>query len=495
MSSCGPVFAGQTFNPFTGKLDKCITVQEEDGLPSNVQCFPVKVPNNSLTDNTGSYSFNPAAASITCADTGVIFADGANNAACDATGLHYDKTTDTLYVGALQTDATDTPEVDLFPEQTSDTHWIFGVNGDGGNDNDDNLIISEGGTLGSSIRMSVTPGGLMTLFANLTIGNGATTAGVLTLLEDTDAGANFASFQVPALAANTVYTLPADDGDADQVLSTNGSGTLDWVAAAAGSGDVTDVGDCATGACFTGASGTLLQSNTDLIMELDNDANGSESFQIKDGANAMVAEIDETGVYNTLIGLDGIGAIDLDYGSADITDHAFITDGTGTAEIVLPAGSIDGTEILDATIGTADISGSAGITAAQTALTAGRSLTLSTNDILADAELYTDTKCIYWENPVATDDFKSIWFSKLASTITSIWAESDQTVTFMLQVDDGSAADVDTVDLAPAAGTAEDTSLDGDATMAAGDRLDMAVTSVANTPTWASVCWTFTRDD
>ena len=127
--------------------------------------------------------------------------------------------------------------------------------------------------------------------------------------------------------------------------------------------------------------------------------------------------------------------------------------------------------------------------------TAGRSLTKSSVDILADAELYTDTKCIYFENPVAGDDFKSIWYAKQAATITSIWAESDQTVTFMLQVDDGSPADVDSVDLAPAAGTAEDTSLDGDTTMAAGDRLDLATTSVASTPTWCSICFTFSYDD
>jgi len=112
-----------------------------------------------------------------------------------------------------------------------------------------------------------------------------------------------------------------------------------------------------------------------------------------------------------------------------------------------------------------------------------------------DAELYTDTKGIYFEDPTDADDFKSIWRPKIACTITSIWAESDQTVTFMLQKDDGSPADLDSVDLAPAAGTAEDTSLDGDASFAAGDRLDLAITSVTNTPTWVSIQWTFTYDD
>jgi len=129
---------------------------------------------------------------------------------------------------------------------------------------------------------------------------------------------------------------------------------------------------------------------------------------------------------------------------------------------------------------------------------AGRSLTLtgaSPDTLNADAELYTDTKCIYWEDPTADDDFKSIWFAKQAVTITSLWCESDQTVTAMLQVDDGSPADVDSVDLTCDSTPPEDTSLNGDTTMASGNRLDVDVASVANTPTWVSICWTFTYDD
>ena len=103
-----------------------------------------------------------------------------------------------------------------------------------------------------------------------------------------------------------------------------------------------------------------------------------------------------------------------------------------------------------------------------------------------------DTKCLWFEDPTADDDFNSIWANKTANDflITEIWAESDQTVTFMLQVDDGTPADVDSVDLAPAAGEAEDTSLDGDTTVAAGEELDLAITSVSGTPTWVSICFT-----
>ena len=64
-------------------------------------------------------------------------------------------------------------------------------------------------------------------------------------------------------------------------------------------------------------------------------------------AQAAIDEVaTDTGLVETTVGLDGVGAIDLDYGSADITDHTFITDGTGDAEIVLPNDSIGPAELV-----------------------------------------------------------------------------------------------------------------------------------------------------
>lgn len=65
------------------------------------------------------------------------------------------------------------------------------------------------------------------------LGN-ATQAAELRLYEDTDAGTNYTAFKVGAQAGDITYTLPTDDGDADQVLSTNGSGVLDWVTPSGG---------------------------------------------------------------------------------------------------------------------------------------------------------------------------------------------------------------------------------------------------------------------
>jgi hypothetical protein len=261
----------------------------------------------------------------------------------------------------------------------------------------------------------------------------------------------------------------------------------------------------------------------------DTDATSGQRIYVCESANTWILQGDGGGVevdptvdtsaeIQAIIGANIYQAYDL-----DLTTYAGITPSANAQtllaetfaqmqaslsidDLVTLSGVADGSAHLATFTGTTiadNVTVKAALQALETSVetkdavvTAGRSLTRTTNDIAADAELYTDTKCIYWQNVTADDDFKSIWRPKgYAATITSIWAESDQTVTFMLQVDDGSPADVDSVDLAPAAGVAEDTSLDGDATLADGDRLDMAITSVANTPTWCSVCWTFTRDD
>ena len=181
---------------------------------------------------------------------------------------------------------------------------------------------------------------------------------------------------------------------------------------------------------------------------------------------------------------------------------AFFPSGT-LEETLLPDGATVTTWVLGASTATtpaADDNDTSLATSAyvQTEINAagGRSLACASGSCDADVELYTDTKCIWWENPVAGDDFKSIWIAdNYAVTVTRLWCESDQTVNTMLQVDDGAPADMDTVDLACITTPDTDTALDGDATIAAGDRVDVDVASVSGTPTWVSVCFTFTRDD
>ena len=180
---------------------------------------------------------------------------------------------------------------------------------------------------------------------------------------------------------------------------------------------------------------------------------------------------------------------------ADIDDDGNFTF-TGTwnftsGDIVLPTTSVDAGTYAAASIDGDDINSNI----------AGRSLTLtaaSPDTLDADPELYTDVKCIWIENPVATDDLKSIWTSNGFSTvITKIWCESDQAdgPQLNLRIDDGAPAGVNGADLDCDNTPAEDENMEGDDTMADGDRLDLEITSVGGSETWLSVCWTLTRDD
>lgn len=116
---------------------------------------------------SGVYPIPPAAtggvSSTTCAVNGIPYASSANILSCDSSNYHYDSATQTVYAGAFITASSNTPQTDYYPTQASDTHWIIGVNADGGNDNDDNLTISEGSSLGSSNRLSIAPGGVVTI--------------------------------------------------------------------------------------------------------------------------------------------------------------------------------------------------------------------------------------------------------------------------------------------------------------------------------------------
>ena len=75
-------------------------------------------------------------------------------------------------------------------------------------------------------------------------------------------GSNFVGFKAPSsISSSVTWTLPSADGSNNYVLKTNGSGTLAWAdpSTLTSVGDVTDVGDCASGACFSSSgSGTAL---------------------------------------------------------------------------------------------------------------------------------------------------------------------------------------------------------------------------------------------
>ena len=198
-------------------------------------------------------------------------------------------------------------------------------------------------------------------------------------------------------------------------------------------------------------------------------------------ATALASNGANCGAGNYPLGVDASGAVE------SCTD--------ATTEINSVVNALGGTGLTCAAQSCSVDLGTAIDISTETNLTAGRSLTLTGDDVLADSELYHHEKCLYFEDPTAADDFKSLFHFRKAATITGMWCESDQTVNMDLQLDDGTPADINGTDLVCDSTPADDTSMGGDTGAAAGERLDLAITSVSGTPTWVSICFDFTYDD
>ena len=88
-------------------------------------------------------------------------------------------------------------------------------------------------------------------------------------LYESSSGINNITIKSPAsLSSDITFTLPSDDGDADQVLTTNGSGVLSWETVSGGGGG--ESGDI-TGVTFSTDSGSA------------SDTSGSADFTISGG--------------------------------------------------------------------------------------------------------------------------------------------------------------------------------------------------------------------
>lgn len=91
----------------------------------------------------------------------------------------------------------------------------------------DLILNTNSGTNSGSITIEDGANGAINLTPN---GTGAV---VLPLLRLSGSTSGYVGLKGAAVAGSTTYTLPAADGTNGQVLSTNGTGTLSWVAAAA----------------------------------------------------------------------------------------------------------------------------------------------------------------------------------------------------------------------------------------------------------------------
>jgi len=128
-----------------------------------------------------------------------------------------------------------------------------------------------------------------------------------------------------------------------------------------------------------------------------------------------------------------------------------------------------------------------------TNLTAGRSLTLTDDDVLADAETYVCKHKIAFEDPTADDDFFFGEIAAYAETYVSIYCKTlvgtvDLDVTI-------AGSDINGTDITCDTSGVLDDSLGGNTAGATGEELKLAITSVASSPTYLLVQVNCTYDD
>lgn len=395
--------------------------------------------------------------------TGEVFYSTSLPSACGIGQMYWDTDADTdgsLYVCRA---------IDTWKEVDDD-------GGAGGGDllADGSVPLSANWDVGNyDLTMKAATGDGVATFAGFTIGSAVIIEAELEMLDGITAGTAAASKALVLDASGDIATI-------NSLTATTLVGALTGEASTAAA-LAADPNDCPANefADVIAADGTL-------------SCNGVVDADVSDTLTASIIDLEAGTVTNiaTTEIMVGVGAGDASYvalsGDATMANDGVVSVVWGNiAEGELADSTVIGADIKNDTIDSDDYA-AASIDAEHLAAD------IITHALMADAD-QTDTKCIWFEDPTADDDFNSIWTNKTANDllITEIWCESDQTIDFDLQVDDGSPADVSQVDLQCAAGEAEDTSLDGDTTLAAGEELDLIVTSVANTPTWVSICWTF----
>lgn len=166
------------------------------------------------------------------------------------------------------------------------------------------------------------------------------------------------------------------------------------------------------------------------------------------------------------------------------------------AEGGLADSTIVSADIKNGEIVTGDLSATAGITLAQTAMTAGRSLTIATNDVAADAELFTDFKGMTIETPTDADNFLA-FEAPVALTVTRVTGivEAATSAVLTWQECDSAGDNCSTIEAVTADvdGTIS-TTIDNDS-IDAGDIVRLDVGTVTGTVGQAHSTITFTKND
>jgi len=118
----------------------------------------------------------------------------------------------------------------------------------------------------------------------VSLGNGASSGGVLRIYEDTDLGTNYVGLSVGNVSTTYTLALPNADGSSGQAITTNGSGVLSFTTISTAYDDLT-VGDAALNIATSAGNITIdAQGNdTDIIFK-GTDGNADRVFMTIDGS-------------------------------------------------------------------------------------------------------------------------------------------------------------------------------------------------------------------
>ena len=172
-------------------------------------------------------------------------------------------------------------------------------------DNSTPLIQAIGGKYYTDIL-----GGSAATPANFKVGNGSTAGASLQLLEDSDNGTNFVGLKAAdTIGSSVTFTLPAADGSANQVLGTDGSGTLSFLSTTSTVAGASDTN------ITTPADGAMLLYDTGTSKWIDNVMSGDATMT--DGGVLTIANdaVEQAMIADDAVGADQLAASAVVFGS------------------------------------------------------------------------------------------------------------------------------------------------------------------------------------
>ena len=158
------------------------------------------------------------------------------------------------------------------------------------------LYVGDNGGTGAGAGSSI--GSNQTYLASLEMLYKSSSAGSgsIRFYEDTDNGTEYVKLQAPASLSSTyTLTLPSDDGDANQVLKTDGSGALSWATMAVNSFTTINVSGQSTVSADQSGD-TLTFENGNGIFITTNEGTDTITIGIDTTGTATFSNINVTGV-------------------------------------------------------------------------------------------------------------------------------------------------------------------------------------------------------